>query len=139
MRIFTRSTISDCAAIRRMGESIGLSRGRGVPESEAVRDGIDLLTGEFGLARDQKTRFTGRVYGIMLYRLDKGHSAQVQAAYSRAICRVYRDTNQIIPVDPASERAINERLRSCDRTTTARADLDDCVLRGLLEIVERAA
>lgn len=137
-RTFSRSTIDDCTVIRRLGDAMAISRSRGAPESEAVRDGIDRLVGDFGLPRDQRTKFTSRVYGILLYRLEGTHTVQALASYARAICRVYRDTNQIIPVDPVSEREINDRLRTCDGTTAVREELEDCILKGLLEIVSRA-
>lgn len=138
-RAFSRSTIDDCTVIRRLGDSMALSRSRGASESEAVTDGIDRLAGDFGLPRDERTKFTSRVYGILIYRLEATHTTQAFASYALAVCRVYRETNQIIPVDPVSERAINDRLRTCDGTTAVREELEDCILRGLFEIVARAA
>lgn len=138
-RAFSRSTIDDCTVIRRLGDAVAVSRSRGAPESEAVRDGVDRLVDDFGLPRDQRTKFTSRVYGILVYRLEATHTAQALASYAHSVCRVYRDTNQIIPVDEASERAINDRLRSCDGTTAVREELEDCILQGLLEIVAGAS
>lgn len=135
---FSQHAIGDCAVIRQLGHSIALSRSRGAGESVAIRAGIDRMVDEFGLARDQRTKFTSRVYGLLVYRLDAGHSTQALTSYAHAVCRIYHDSNRIIPVDPASERAINDRLRACDRNTVARDELEDCVLRGLVEIVDRA-
>jgi len=138
-RAFSRRTIDDCTVIRRLGEAVAVSRSRGAPESEAVRDGVDRLVGDFGLPRDQRTKFTSRVYGILVYRLEATHTVQALTSYAHAVCRVYLETNQIIPVDAASERAINDRLGACDGTTAVREELEDCILRGLLEIVARAS
>lgn len=136
---FARRTIRDCPVIRRLGEHIGAGRSRGEAEKVAIRSGVDRLAAEQGTERDERTMFTGRVYGILIYRLDEGHSSRIYGPYAYAVCRVFRETNRIIPVDSGSERFLNQRLSACQRNAVEPAALEACVVRGVRDVVDRVS
>lgn len=138
-RAFAGSTIRNCNAIRQLGRFIAAGRSRGEGESDSIGRAVERLTAEYDFPDDQRTRFTGRVYGILIYRLDAGHSTQLMASYTHAVCRVFRETNRTIPVDPLSERLMNDWLAACDRVTARRLEMDECVLLAVRRIVERSA
>lgn len=66
----------DCDVIELMGKFIGQRHIRGEPRKEATDKAIEDVLRLTGGMRDERFVFSGRVYGMLIYRLERSHSAK---------------------------------------------------------------
>ena len=127
----------DCDVIEQMGKFIGQRHIRGEPRVEATDKAIDDVLRQTGGERDERFVFSGRVYGMLIYRLARDHSAEGYGVYARSACRILRGGKGIVPADESSEYQLNQALRTCESGSRTGDELYSCVSRRMEEIVRK--
>lgn len=127
----------DCDVIELMGKFIGQRHIRGEPRVEATDKAIDDVLRQTGGERDERFVFSGRVYGMLIYRLERDHSAEGYGAYGRSACRILRGGKGIVPADESSEYQLNQALRTCESGSRTGDELYSCISRRMEEIVQK--
>ncbi|MEN8196443.1 MAG: hypothetical protein ABFS30_07985 [Pseudomonadota bacterium] len=127
----------DCDVIELMGKFIGRRHIRGEPRVEAIDKAIDDVLRQTGGARDERFVFSGRVYGMLIYRLARDHSAEGYSVYARSACQILRGGKGIVPADESSEYQLNKALRTCESGSRTGDELYSCISRRMEEIVQK--
>ena len=127
----------DCDVIELMGKFIGQRHIRGEPRVEATDKAIDDVLRQTGGERDERFVFSGRVYGMLIYRLARDHSAEGYGVYARSACRILRGGKGIVPADESSEYQLNQALRTCESGSRTGDELYSCISRRMEEIVQK--
>lgn len=127
----------DCDVIELMGKFIGQRHIRGEPRVEATDKAIDDVLRQTGGARDDRFVFSGRVYGMLIYRLARDHSAEGYSVYARSACQILRGGKGIVPADESSEYQLNQALRTCESGSRTRDELYSCISRRMGEVVQK--
>lgn len=127
----------DCDVIELMGKFIGQRHIRGEPRVEATDKAIDDVLRQTGGERDERFVFSGRVYGMLIYRLARDHSAEGYGVYARSACRILRGGKGIVPADESSEYQLNQALRTCESGSRTGDELYSCVSHRMEEIVRK--
>ncbi|MBE9552655.1 MAG: hypothetical protein IMF05_04235, partial [Proteobacteria bacterium] len=127
----------NCDVIELMGKFIGQRHIRGEPRVEATDKAIDDVLRQTGGARDERFVFSGRVYGMLIYRLARDHSAEGYSVYARSACQILRGGKGIVPADESSEYQLNQALRTCESGSRTGDELYSCISRRMEEIVQK--
>lgn len=127
----------NCDVIELMGKYIGQRHIRGEPRVEATDRAIDDVLRQTGGERDDRFVFSGRVYGMLIYRLERNHSVEGYSAYARSACQILRGGKGIVPADKNSEYQLNEALRICESGFRKGDELYSCISRRMEKVVQK--
>ena len=126
-----------CDVIELMGQAIGRGRIRGEPRKPAVDKAIDEVVKETGAVRDKRFVFSGRVYGMLIYQLEREHTVDGFGAYARSACLILRGGKGIVPADEASDKRLNQVLSLCESGSRSPGELNACISERMEEIVRQ--
>jgi hypothetical protein len=125
----------DCNVIELMGKAIGRWRRQGDPRKSATDKAINEVLQQTGGVRDRRFVFSGRVYGMLIYRLKQDHTVEGFGAYAQSACLILRGGKGIVPADEASESRLDQALTACESGMRALGELNACISGRMEEIV----
>lgn len=128
----------NCDVIEIMGKAIGRRRSRGDEQKIATDEAIDEVVRQTGEARDKRFVFSGRVYGMLIYNLQKDHTVDGFGSYAYSACLVLRGGKALyIPADKASVARLDQGLRTCESGSPATGGLSACIAELMEDVVLR--
>ena len=126
----------NCDVIEIMGKAIGRRRSQGEKQKSATDAAIDEVIRQTGEERDNRFVFSGRVYGMLIYNLEKDHTADGFGAYAYSACMILRGGKALfIPADKASVARLDQSLKSCESGSLSANVLNACIFKRMEEVV----
>jgi hypothetical protein len=125
----------DCGVIELMGQAIGRWRRQGEERKPATDKAINEVLPQTGGVRDRRFVFSGRVYGMLIYRLKQDHTVEGFGAYAQSACLILRGGKGIVPADATSESRLDQALTACESGVRAPGELNACISGRMEKIV----